>query len=241
MKVSAAKDAEAAIEDTQAEKPDEVLEDRKQIEADIRAALWGYAIYDIASDVAPGLKFGSVNDRPVDSAHARELADSMSREDVRRFSRDTAIPVCIARKDLSISKQSKEILENPNGYPQLKDVFLGKGRVEALGGQHRKAAVTILTSQADTWLNHTAKQRLSQALADEALVKQALGQSKASNASTLTISDTERELLDAQSRTATVKKQIQDYTTLKELRGLWLIAIYCDGEAIPTQVNRLVH
>lgn len=167
----------------------------------------------------------------------------MAREDIRRFSLDTAIPVCIANEHLpkTDDKRIKDILNDPTGYPQLKDVFLGNGRVQALGGQHRKSAVTTLTTQAQSWLDNAAQQRLSQALADEALAKKALGQSEASNSSSATISDSERGFFDARSKTTSVKNRIQYYKTLLELRGLWLIAIYTDGEAIPTQFNSFVH
>ena len=192
--------------------------------AEIAKAFWGYAIHDITKDEAPKLTYGSINCRPVDSSNVTRLANSMIREGTRRIDETTSIPVVVPRSKLLVPHQCRTFSTRGAHYPFLKDVVNESvTEIAALGGQHRRDAMSMNLQWADKTMK-TAGDRLATIMAEVALVERALkSEGKRPRA------QTQKRYDELKVDEARLCSDISKAKTIQQWQGLWLVMIYVQG------------
>lgn len=185
-------------------------------------AFLGYTVGNLLPEPGPNrmnIGFGRWNDRTLNEAKARGIADSM-KNGVRRFDLATVIEVPISRSDLTsnglklLAKSRKaKIADIERGnLPYFEAVLQAmKRRIDLLSGQHRRRAVEVHCEFAQEQVTQK-----SQKLVDNDAIMQEL------EAESPEYIELEKENKRLEEEIAVLKNDL-------ELGGKWLFALYDRG------------
>lgn len=127
--------------------------EKTAVKKEAETGFWGYVRHNIKNG-SPPLFYGRWNNRPLIPKDAETIAAAMLKEGVRRCEERTSIPIVVKESQLSKVAPVTTFQDDLNEYPLLKSVLIdGVRRVDALGGQHRAAAVDIIVKRATAYIN----------------------------------------------------------------------------------------
>lgn len=195
---------------------------------EVQAGFWGYARWDITSTSEPRLRFGLVNNRPLVRSQAATLAASMMEEGVRRCDERTAIPIVVPKADLVKDKQDVVFKDKLTDYQSL-DTVVRKGlaSVNALGGQHRVAAMTMNVAKAGRYMESRGGK--AEMIKSSQQVMKYRKQLEHLKMGTRAYEETLANLREAESQLLNAELEVGRMASLDKHKGQWLIAIYMHG------------
>ena len=195
----------------------------------IDKAFWGYARWDITSNAPITLKFGLVNNRPVVKPWVVRLAASITREGARRCAQDTMIPVMIPKALLNSDKKNQTFSTDLSSYSALDHIFTTvPTEVKVLGGQHRREAMKRIVKNAVDKLQGDVAMTQLKDLIERVHEMQRAQHGKVSGSRLQ--KEAKRLLIEAQVEVERKEREIERMVTMKEHKGMWLIAVYIEGE-----------
>ena len=187
-----------------------------------KAALIGYVWCHLNNDKSVSLDFGRWNDRSLNPAHAKAIADSMH-HGVRRYDFNTMIKIPVSLSELrsdmlpvlsqTTTLKAEDVRLTGKSTPGL--LHIGEAlkesvhRVHPLSGQHRAQGVKVFSENVETQLldASTELNELTEELA---------------SASGMAKLQVEKDIQQVKSRIAYLKAE-------KEEGSSWLVALYNKG------------
>ncbi|KAG6369867.1 hypothetical protein JVT61DRAFT_13428 [Boletus reticuloceps] len=193
-----------------------VLEKQK-LEGQARDRIFGYARVDLIKQKEE-FRFGTWNDRPLQTVHVKRLVQSFLTKGTDRFSLTKAIPLIVKKTDIKATSYKKSY--TPGATPldalpmlELEDHAIGKKMLVAGGGQHRLHAV-------EEWTKILEKQHT-----ELVKVRAHLGKQDSENVPTMDIEEENQKYKP---------KRVAIEETLS-FGGQWMAILY-DGDKIPRDV-----
>lgn len=190
-------------------------------------SFWGYVRHNIKNG-SPSLFYGRWNNRPLIPKDAETIAAAMLKEGVRRCEERTSIPIVVKEKDLGTVTPVKTFRDDLNEYPLLKSVLIdGVTRVDALGGQHRAAAVDIIVKRATAYINEG--QGKNEMVRLHKLIAQVRSQLEKTSEGARH-NELQGSLRKLEAELDAAERQTGFMASIKMQEGEWLLKVYVEGK-----------